>query len=133
MTQAKRDNNYVATLLGVDSDTLEIPTLLAVDPITHRLLVDSDAGEIGTSTVVTQVASSATSVTLKASNTSRIKLVIANDSTAILYVKEGTTASATDYTYRLAAQDAVIIDDYSGRVDGIWASANGNAYVSETS
>ena len=86
----------------------------------------------GSASAVTQVASSATNVTLKAANVNRIKLVIANDSTAVLYVKEGASASATSYSYRLAQNESVIIDDYTGIVDGLWASANGFAYVTET-
>lgn len=83
---------------------------------------------------LTNVASSATNVTLIASNAVRKGLLIFNDSTAVLYVKFGTTASATSYTVQIAAggywempADCV----YTGRVDGIWASANGNARITE--
>jgi hypothetical protein len=87
------------------------------------------------SSTVTQVASSATTVTLKASNTARTGLMVFNDSTQILYVKLGATASTTSYTvqvqpkgyYELPASNAL----YTGVVDAIWASANGNAYVTE--
>ncbi len=86
-----------------------------------------------TSATVTQVASSASNVTLKAANTSRKSLTISNDSTSVLYVKLGATASATSYTYRLASYDILELPlpIYTGIVDGIWASANGNAYVTE--
>lgn len=87
-----------------------------------------------TSATSTQVASSATNVTLKASNTSRQGLIITNDSTSVLYVKLGATASATSYTYRLASYDILELPlpIYTGIVDGLWSSANGNAYVTET-
>lgn len=84
-----------------------------------------------------QVASSATVVTLQPYNPNRKMLVVHNDSTAVLYVKLGDTAAATDYSYRLIAQATLelpIHDDgkvYSGIVTGIWVSANGFAYVTE--
>lgn len=84
-------------------------------------------------TAVTQVASSATSITLQAANTARRGLSIFNDSTATLYVKFGTTASATSYTVQVPAGGYYETPQptYTGRIDGIWASANGNAYVTE--
>lgn len=77
------------------------------------------------------VASSASSVTLFAAAGSTRARTIYNDSTAVLYVKFGTTASATSYTVQLAAGDYYEFPQpcYGGRVDGIWASANGNARV----
>jgi hypothetical protein len=85
------------------------------------------------SPTVTQVASSASNVTLKASNGSRKGLLIFNDSTAILRVKFGATASATSYTVQIAAGGYYEMPQpvYTGIVDGIWAAANGNAYVTE--
>lgn len=87
----------------------------------------------GTTSTITQVGDSASSVTLKAANTSRVKVAITNDSSAVLYIKEGATASLTDYSYRLVQYGVAIIDDYNGVVSGIWASdAGGFAYVTET-
>lgn len=84
------------------------------------------------SSSVTQVASSATNVTLKASNASRKGLSIQNDSTQTLFVKLGATASATSYTVKVTAGSYYEVPfNYTGIVDGIWASANGNAYVTE--
>ncbi len=84
---------------------------------------------------VTSVAGSATSVNLLAANTARRGAVVVNDSTAVLYVKLGETASATSYTYRLPAYATLELPDpvYTGRIDGIWASATGNARVTEVS
>lgn len=39
--QAKRDENFVPTLIGVSSVDLKTPITAAVDPTTHRLLVDA--------------------------------------------------------------------------------------------
>ena len=82
---------------------------------------------------VTQVSSSASSVTLKASNANRLGLTIQNDSTAVLYVKFGATASASSYTVKMVAGAyyEAPAPVYTGIVDGIWASATGNAYITE--
>jgi hypothetical protein len=81
---------------------------------------------------VTQTAGSASSVTLLSSNTARLGCSVHNDSSAILYVKFGTTASTTSYTIRLTSQSYYECPfNYTGRIDGIWASAAGNAYVTE--
>jgi hypothetical protein len=76
------------------------------------------------------VASSATSVSLWADATGHTNgRVIFNDSTAVLFVKFGTTASATSYTVQIAAGGyfEFPVPVYSGEVDGMWATAVGNA------
>jgi hypothetical protein len=110
---------------------------LWADPSTHRLLVDPGTITItnpsGTTSTTTQVGDSATVQTLKAANSSRIKLVVVNTSTAVLYVKEGSGATTSDYSYRLEQYDTAIVDDYSGIVTGIWsADSGGDAKVTET-
>jgi hypothetical protein len=83
--------------------------------------------------VVTSVADTATSTTLKAANAAAKERIIQNDSTSILYIKHGTTASATDYTIKLGADD-VWATEYNGRIDGIWsADASGAAKITEHS
>ena len=99
-----------------------------------KLTTDGDVVTVNkaATSAVTQVTSSATTVTLKASNTARKGLTVMNDSTAILYLKLGATASATSYTVKMAAGAYYELPfGYSGVVDGIWASANGFAYVTE--
>jgi hypothetical protein len=88
-----------------------------------------------TSATPAQVASSATAVTLQASNANRRQLVVVNDSTAVLYLKYGSGASATSYSYKLAASDTweMPLPAYTGIVTGIWASANGFAYATAAS
>lgn len=82
----------------------------------------------------TNVAGSATSVTLLASNSARKGGSIYNDSTALLYVKFGTTASTTSFKVILAASAYYEIPaGYIGRIDGIWASATGTARIDEDS
>src|SRR5437762_9040718 len=80
---------------------------------------------------IARVASSASNVTLQAANANRRGLRIYNESTAILYVKLGTTASVTSYSFQMLPQayyehpaEAAM---YTGNVDGIWASVNGFA------
>lgn len=86
-----------------------------------------------TTPTLTNVASSATSVSLLASNGAAKSRIIYNDSTQILYLKFGTTASATSYTAQVGANTLFEfpLPTYTGAVDGIWASANGNARITE--
>lgn len=85
----------------------------------------------GTATL-SNVAGSASSVTLLSAAAGRLGATIVNDSTAVLYVKFGTTASSTSYTVKLVADAYYEVPfGYTGRIDGIWASATGNARVTE--
>lgn len=82
-----------------------------------------------TAATLTNVASSATNVTLFAAAGTANARTIYNDSTQVLYVKFGATASTSSYTVQLAAGAYYEFPQplYAGQVDGIWASANGNA------
>lgn len=78
------------------------------------------------------VSTSTASATLQASNTGRLDLTIYNDATTVLYVKYGTTASATSFT--VAIDPGGFWRDptgYTGRVDGILASGSGTARMTE--
>ena len=87
----------------------------------------------------TQVASSASAVTILAANAARAGATIVNDSTAILYlILSSTTPTSSVYTVALAAKGTVgayyeVPFGYTGIIKGIWASANGNAVVTEFS
>lgn len=85
------------------------------------------------SATLANVASSASNVTLRAANAARRSLVIYNDSTADLYVKWGAAASTTSFTVKLPSMGYYELPQpiYTGIVDGIWASANGFARVTE--
>jgi len=91
---------------------------------------------------VTVVVSSASAVALLAANPLRRKdasgpsVVISNASTAILYILlgdgSGGEVSATRYTYQIASNGVPQeIWGYTGQIRGIWASANGQATVTE--
>lgn len=81
---------------------------------------------------LSNVSGSATSVTLISANNHRLGFSIYNDSTADLYVKYGATASTSSFTVLMVA--GAYYEDpygYTGIVDGIWASATGNARCTE--
>lgn len=91
-------------------------------------------GHASSATVaITRVASSATSVQLLASTPTRRLATIYNDSSAVLYLKYGTTASATSKNLPIPAGGYFEFPHpiYTGRVDGIWANANGAADIVE--
>jgi CII-binding regulator of phage lambda lysogenization HflD len=146
-----------ALLTTIDADTSNLDvllstrateaTLLIIDSVLDNILLDTAAIQTaveaietnttpGTTSVVTAVAFGAlsSSATLKALNTSRKRLIITNDTDAILYVKEGATASPTDYTWKVGVDEAVVIEGYTGIVDGILAggATTGNVLVTET-
>lgn len=94
---------------------------------------------MATGSSTASVASSASNVTLLAANPRRTMAAFYNDSTAVLYLKCGATASSSSYTVQVAAGSYYELPFtpgasgpvYSGVVDGIWASANGNVRVTE--
>lgn len=82
---------------------------------------------------LTSVASSASSVSLLAANASRRRFRIHNASSKTLYVAFGATASATAFSVLIAsnANYESPLNDYTGDISGIWASANGFARITE--
>ena len=56
MSDAKRDNNRVPTLIAVSNVDGTTPVLLWADPVTHRLLVSASSGMLGDLTDVTLTA-----------------------------------------------------------------------------
>lgn len=114
-------------------------TTLSIDDGGGAITVDGTVAVSGTVAVrdatatstLSNVSGSASSVTLLSANADRVLAVIVNDSTADLYVKFGTTASATSYSYLLGPADTLEVERYTGRIDGIWTSATGAARVTE--
>jgi hypothetical protein len=101
---------------------------------TYSLVAYSGAATASSATAtVTSVADAATSATLLAANAARLGATIFNDSTVDLYVKLGTTASATSFTVKLTPGAYYEVPyRYTGRIDGIWASdASGSARITE--
>lgn len=99
MTDAKRDNNYVPTLIGVSSADGITPVLVYVDPITHRVLVQSASGS-GTVTSVSVISANGFAGTV-ATATTTPAITISTTVTGVLK-GNGTAISAasagTDYT-----------------------------------
>jgi hypothetical protein len=94
------------------------------------------SGVSASSATVTSVGDANADTALLASNSSRIGWSITNDSSAVLYVKFGTGASASSYTARLVQYDRIgqgpLDGLYTGAINGFWASdAGGNARCTE--
>lgn len=121
-------NDALATQVNTDLD-YGFPSM----DIGNRVMVAQKA----ITATLSNVAGSATSVTLLAANNNRVGATITNDSSVVLYIKFGTTASTTSYTVVLAGAASApfsyyeVPAGYAGRIDGIWASATGNARVTE--
>lgn len=80
------------------------------------------------------VNASATSIQLIAANAVRNSLSFFNDSTAVLYLKLGASASLTDWSVKLDAnQFYELPEKYTGQVTGIWTAANGSCKICELS
>jgi hypothetical protein len=117
---------------------VKISTATATVPVSVASALDVSAATVTVKTVrsVTgtrsSVAASATDVLLLASNTARISAVIYYDSTAILYVGIGTTAvTSSNFSFKLDAGGVYEDYDFTGQIRGMWASATGNARVTE--
>lgn len=126
----RRLTTDIGTLIGV------VPAARGQATMAGSLSVVTASDQLGSSTAsLSSVASSATSVQLLAANSSRRRTMIVNDSaSATLYVKFGTTASSSDYTFKLNPGDMYESPTqpvYTGRIDGIWSAAVGNARITE--
>lgn len=83
----------------------------------------------------TSVAAATGDTPILASNANRKGATIYNDSTAIMYLALGAAAaSTTDYTTQIAAGGYYEVPAaYTGAIRAVWASATGNARVTELS
>ena len=102
--------------------------------INHQTGVATISGQRVASATLANVAGSASNVTLFAANPEARGRYIYNDSTAVLYVKFGATATTSSFTVYMAANSYYEFPQqplYTGQVDGIWASATGNARTTE--
>lgn len=84
---------------------------------------------------LTTVAAATTSVTVLAANAARRSAILYNASTSDMYLKYGTTASSTSFTILVPSNSTVTLlgSEYAGILTGIWNTANGSMYVTETS
>lgn len=86
------------------------------------------------SATLSSVAGSATTVSILASNAARKGATVYNDSTQILYLAFAASATTSAYTVQIASQgfwEMAGPSMYTGAISGIWASANGNARITE--
>lgn len=110
----------------------------ATQPVSGTVTANAGTGIFSTKPVraatptQSSVPGSASNVSLLAANAARLGATIFNDSSALLYVKLGVTASTSSYTVQMVAGSYYELPyDYTGAVDGIWASATGNARITE--
>lgn len=91
-----------------------------------------DSASVGS--VVTVVASTVGTVTLAASQTKRVSLSLYNASANPLFMKLGASATTASYTLMMVGSGYYELPRpiYNGIITGIWQTANGNCYVTET-
>jgi len=81
--------------------------------------------------VIGRVATSTTSAQLAAGGTGRARYIY-NDSAGVLLVSFSTSAaSATAFTFRLAANTGQLVEAYGGPIQGILDTGTGNAQVTQ--
>lgn len=121
------------------SGTVSVGNFPAVTPINDNggsitidgtVAVSNFPGSSVATAVVTNVATSASTVTLASANPSRVKLIITTDA-GVTYVKLGTGASLSSYTYRLPLNTTLEITQYTGDVTAIRSSGSGFVLVTE--
>jgi hypothetical protein len=123
----------VRTAVQADADGLLVNLGTNNDVVVTNagtFVVQNTPARASTATLA-NVSGSASSVTLQASNASRRALIVVNDSTAICYVKYGSSAATDSYTHKLHEGESFREEVYSGIVTGIWASATGAARMTE--
>jgi hypothetical protein len=84
----------------------------------------------GATATCTNVVAAAADTVLLAASATRVGAAVWNDSTAILYLKMGSGASATSCTVKVAADGYYEVPFwYRGALHGYWTSATGTARV----
>ncbi len=83
---------------------------------------------------LSNVASQDTNINLLASAATRRGVIIHNDDTGILFIKYGSTASTTSYTYKIPVDGTWEMPGpiFTGAIDAIWVtSGSGSARITE--
>ena len=82
--------------------------------------------------ITSSIPGSVTNVVLLPTNGTRIGATVYNDSSALLFLKLGTTATTADYTIKLFPLSYYEVPyGYTGEIDGIWSNAVGFARIDE--
>lgn len=104
-------------------------------PITVASRLPVEVAPAGTgSASLSALDSAATSAQLLAANQSRKGLILVNTDANAVYVKYGTTASATSFTVTIPSGGywEMPAPIYTGRIDAIWAAdGSGSLYATE--
>lgn len=138
-TRGRRTTVTAANALKVDNSGVTQPVSAASLPLPTGAATETSLAAIlgkytSPTATLSNVSASATSVTVLALNTARESAIFYNDSTSACYLKFGTTASATSFSYKLSPAQTLIVDGipvYTGIVTGIWDSATGTMRVTE--
>jgi hypothetical protein len=117
----------LAVTPGTGSSVNTLPSATAADPAAVPVALP-----LASTSASTAVAAAAASTQLLAANAARKRYTVTNDSSLVAYVLEGSgTVSATNYTYQIQPGGFYSTTEWSGAVKAIWASATGNAYITE--
>lgn len=122
-------NNFPAT--QPVSGTVNVGNFPATQPVSGAVSVNNfPNGSVSTATVTSVAVNPTTPVTLVASNSNRIKTIIHNE-TGTLFVKLGSAASLTSYSYRLPGNVTLEVTNYTGDITAIKQTGTSNALVTE--
>ncbi len=129
MGRSTRDSNSVPTIIGVDSSVFITPTEVAVDPITHEMLVKASLaasatllGKVGIDQTtpgttngvsIAQLGSTTISTGVGASGVGTQRTVLANDAGKTLVSKGGSVASNGDNTLVTAGTNRLKVYAFS--------------------
>ena len=110
------------------ANTADPALVVAISPNNSFTVTSAKPATNNTSSV----AGSITNVTLLPNNSIRLGATVYNDSTALLYLKLGTTATISDYTIKLFPLSYYEVPyGYTGEIDGFWSNAVGFARIGE--
>ena len=120
----------VANTLGVVAISNTSP-LVQVQNTANWIVYTIDSRPTGTA--ITLVPSTAGQVLILASNALRRGASIYNQSTNPLYIRLGSTVSATTYSLMIVSSGYYEVPNpaYTGIITGLWTAANGQAVVTE--
>jgi hypothetical protein len=131
-------NNFPAT--QTVTGTVSVGNFPAIQPVSDNggsLTVDGTVAvsnfpgqSVSTAAVTSVAVNPSTAVTLAASNPARVKLIVHNEA-GTLFVKLGTLATTSSYSYRLTANATLELTQYTGDVTAIKLTGTSSALVTE--
>ena len=135
-SQTTKINDGTNTAAVKAASTAAIATdpalVVAISP-NNPVAVSSSVIKASTA-ALSSVAAATSSTTLLTANSNRLNVIIINDGTNNLYMKFGTGASTTSFTYYITGHgtfEMQIPVVYTGIITGIWSTAVGNARITE--